>query len=68
MPRVWRLTGARLRQDVHKVTTEVGYNTALGLSSEKRVVVQFDVLAASWLGKWRRKVGGVRPTLLLTWV
>ena len=43
MPRVWRLAGARLRQDVHKVNTLIGYHIGPGLSSEKRVVAQFDV-------------------------
>jgi hypothetical protein len=59
---------ACLRQYVNNLTIFVGYHIRLGLSSENRAVVQFDVLAASWLGKWRRKLGGVRPTLPLTWV
>jgi len=29
------------------MTTTIGYHGGLGLSSEKRAVVQFDVLAAS---------------------
>ena len=48
-------SAACLRQYVHNMTTIIGYHAGLGLSSEKRAVVQFDVLAASLLGKWRRK-------------
>jgi len=62
------LSQARLRQYVYKMTTIIAYNTGIALSSENHAVVQFEVLAASRIGKWRRKVGGVRPTLLLTWV
>jgi len=41
------ISGARLRQCVHKLNTIIGYNIFVNLSSKRQVVVEFDGAAAS---------------------
>jgi hypothetical protein len=47
IPRARSISGARLRQCVHKLNTTIGYNIFVNLSSKRQVVVELDGAAAS---------------------